>query len=129
MGETAAGGAARSWRSAGLLERLATLQRDCAALEAARPLRFYPPPGTKLRAFAVGVFGSLVLGIVSFALISARLEVEAGHHPTAALAAGAWQDRPQPVALDLPILKSEAPAAFPLLVTGLRSEEHTSELQ
>ena len=117
MGETAAG--IRGWRSAGLLERLANLQRDGAAAEANRLPRPAPPRAARLRPFAVGMLGSLVLGVVSFALIATRLEVEAGPQAAAAFAAGAWQHRPSPVALDLPILKSGAPAAFPLLVTGL----------
>lgn len=118
MGETAAGVAIRGWPSAGLMQRLANLQRD-APCEADRPLRPRPPTGTKLRPFAVGLLGSLVVGVAAFALIATRHKVEGGQRPSAAVAAGAWPDRPQPVALDLPIRKSDQPAAFPLLVTGL----------
>jgi hypothetical protein len=118
MGETAAGVAIRGWRSAGLMQRLADLQRDGAPCEADRALRPRPPTSTKLRPFAVGLLGSLVVGVAAFALIATRLKVEAGQRPSATVAS-AWSDRPQPVALDLPILKSDQPAAFPLLVTGL----------
>ena len=118
-GETAAGAARRGWRSAGLMQRLADLHRDGAPRAADCPLRARPPTGRKLRPFAVGLLGSLAVGVAAFALIATRLKVEAGRPPSAAGAASAWQDRPQPVALDLPILKSDQPAAFPLLVTGL----------
>jgi hypothetical protein len=50
--------------------------------------------------------------------MAVRPEVEAGERSSAPLA-GAWQDRPQFVALDVPILKSDELVAFPLLVTGL----------
>jgi len=119
MGETAAGVAIRGWPSAGLMQRLADLPRDGVSCEADRSLRLRPPSGTKLRPFAVGLLGSLVVGVGAFALITTRLKVEAGHHPSATAAASAWPDRPRPVALDLPILKSDRPTAFPLLVTGL----------
>jgi hypothetical protein len=118
MGETAAGGAIRGWRSGGLLERLADLQRDGDAPAAHRQLPPRPPSGTKLRPFAVGLLGSLVLGVAAFAVMAVRPEVEAGERSSAPLA-GAWQDRPQFVALDVPILKSDELVAFPLLVTGL----------
>ena len=119
MGETAAGVGRRGWRSTGLMQRLADLQRDGAPPVGDCPLRPRPPTGTKLRPFAVGLLGSLAVGVAAFALIATRLKVEAGQPPSAAGAASAWPDRPQPVALDLPILKSDQPAAFPLLVTGL----------
>lgn len=119
MGDTAAGVAIRGWRSAGLMQRLAELQRNGIPREADRPLPPRPPTATKLRPFAVGLLGSLVVGVGAFALITTRLKVEAGHHPSATAAASAWPDRPRPVALDLPILKSDRPTAFPLLVTGL----------
>ena len=117
MGETVAGAGRRGWRSAGLMQRLADLHRDSAPRAADCPLRARPPTGTKFRPFAVGLLGSLAVGVAAFALIATRLK--AGQPPSAAGAASARQDRPQPVALDLPILKSDQPAAFPLLVTGL----------
>jgi len=101
------------------MQRLVDLQGGGASREADRPLRPRRPLGAKLAAFAVGLLGSLVLGGAAFALISMRHKAEAGHDASAAVAASAWQDRPQSVALDLPILKSDRPAAFPLLVTGL----------
>ena len=119
MGDTAAGVAIRGWRSAGLMQRLADLQRNGTPREADRPLRPRPPTGIKLGPFAVGLLGSLVVGVAAFALVTTRLKVEAGHRPAATVAASAWSDRPRPVALDLPILKSDRPTAFPLLVTGL----------
>jgi hypothetical protein len=119
MGETAAGVGRRGWRSTGLMQRLADLQREGAPPAADCPLRPRPPTGTKLRPFAVGLLGSLAVGVAAFALITTRLKVEAGQPPSAPGAASAWPDRPQPVALDLPILKGGQPAAFPLLVTGL----------
>jgi hypothetical protein len=119
MGETAAGVGRRGWRSTGLMQRLADLQRDGAPPAADCPLRPRPSAGTQLRPFALGLLGSLAVGVAAFALIATRLKVEAGQPPSVAGAASAWPVRPQPVALDLPILKSDQPAAFPLLVTGL----------
>src|SRR6185295_19584088 len=86
MGETAAGGAIRGWRSGGLLERLADLQRDGDAPAAHRQLPPRPPSGTKLRPFAVGLLGSLVLGVAAFAVMAVRPEVEAGERSSAPLA-------------------------------------------
>jgi hypothetical protein len=120
MRETAAAAAIEGWRSAGLMQRLADLERDGGAADAACSPRPRLPLRATLRPFAVGLLASLVLGVAAFGLILAtRLTVEAGQAPTAAVAANAWPLRRQPVALDLPILKSDEPAAFPLLVTGL----------
>ena len=80
MGETAAGVAIRGWPSAGLMQRLANLQRD-APCEADRPLQPRPPTGTKLRPFAVGLLGSLVVGVAAFALIATRHKVRAASVP------------------------------------------------
>jgi hypothetical protein len=118
MGETAA--AAAGWRSAGLMQRLADLERDDDPAGAARPSRSRPPQSARFRPFAVGLLASLVLGVAAFGLIvTTRLTGEVDQAPAAAVAANAWAQRAQPVALDLPILKSDQPAAFPLLVTGL----------
>lgn len=120
MGETAVAAAIGRWRSAGLMQRLADLERDDGAAAAARPSRPRPPPSARLKPFAVGLLASLVLGVAAFGLIVATgLTVEVGQAAPAAVAANAWPQRAPPVALDLPILKSDQPAAFPLLVTGL----------
>jgi hypothetical protein len=120
MGETAAAAAIGGWRSAGLMQRLALLERHDGAAETAGASGPRPPPSARLRPFAVGLLASLVLGVAAFGLmVATRLTVEAGQAPTAVVAANAWPQRAHPVALDLPILKSDQPTAFPLLVTGL----------
>ena len=116
MGGTATEDAIGGWRPNGLMQRLAALHVE------ARPVAgvFAPGAGTRdmRRFFALGLLAGVVLG-GSMLLALPRPTAKAGvvAAPTSAPVAN-WQRRHQLV-LDVPIVRSDAPAPFPLLVTGL----------
>ena len=67
----------------------------------------------------MGLLGSLVVGVAAFALIATRHKVEGGQRPSAAVAVGAWPDRPQPVAWTCRSAKAISRPLFPCSLPAL----------
>ena len=138
----------RGSRPNGLMQRLAELDAGLAAPTA--------PVGCAPRrlctSFVLGLLASVGIGgVAHFALLSMGQMAGAEQSPAAALAS-ALPDRRRQIVLDMPMVRSEAPTSFPLLVTDLdaasdarivlqdlpeavtfshgeRRDEHTWELQ
>ena len=140
----------RRWRPNGLMQRLAELDAEAGLAAPAAPVGC--APRRLCTSFVLGLLASVGIGgVAHFALLSTGQMAGAAQSPPAALAS-ALPDRRRQIVLDMPIVRSEAPTSFPLLVTDLdaasdarivlqdlpeavtfshgeRRDEHTWELQ
>jgi hypothetical protein len=118
MGETAAAVAIGGWRPNGLMQRLAALDLADRPV-AGRSVHLLQATLNGRAFFALGLLLSLLLGgALHFALPRAAAKVGVVLAPPASTLGAIWQRRHQLV-LDMPIVRGDAPAAFPLLVSGL----------
>jgi hypothetical protein len=149
-GDTARANAMRERRPNGLMQRLAELDAAAGLPAPAAPVGY--APRRLCTSFVLGLLASVGIGgVAHFALFSTGQMAGAARSPPAALAS-ALPDRRRQIVLDMPIVRSEAPTSFPLLVTDLdaasdarivlqdlpeavtfshgeRRDEHTWELQ
>ena len=118
MGETAAAVAIGGWRPNGLMQRLAALDFQDRPV-ADRSVQLLRATLNGRTFFALGLLLSLLLGgALHFALPRAAAKVADVLAAPASTLGASWQPRHRLV-LDMPIVRGDAPAPFPLLVTGL----------
>src|SRR5215470_17129385 len=118
MGERLAGASMRDWRPNGLIARLAALEGRFGAGARGNGQEPWPAKRLPLLPFALGLSASLIVGAAAAWLLGVTPAVGAAKQPLPVLGAAAVPRQP-PGPLEMEIVRSDQPSAFPLLVTGL----------
>src|SRR5262245_53103275 len=118
MREWPAGGAMRDWRRNGLIARLAALESHVGTRARGNACEPWRSKRIPLAPFALGLSASLVCGAAAAWFLALTPALGAAEQPRAALGGPPSFSQPQG-RLEMEIVRSDQPSAFPLRVSGL----------